>query len=237
MGRVDNGAMVPYWSRSDIQARLGGKLPARAIVYVNTVDLFFLQIQGSGRVIMPDGRILRVGYDGSNGHPYRSLGAEMIRQQLLQREDVTLQSIRTYLDLNPGAVPALLNTNPSYVFFRELDGSAGPLGNLGVPLTPGRSLAADQHKVPPVAITYVQTDVPVLNDDKATRPLHRFLMVQDIGGAIKGHGRGDIFWGTGDEAEWLAGHSKNPGRLLVLVAKKEFLAPDASQGMNTVRTP
>ncbi|HEX7928434.1 MAG TPA: MltA domain-containing protein, partial [bacterium] len=175
MGRVENGTVVPYYSRSDIQQRDPVKNVARRIVYVNDVDLFFLQIQGSGRVQMPDGRILRVGYDGSNGHPYRSLGAEMIRRELLQREDVTLQSIKGYLVQHPEAVTTLLNTNPSYVFFRELDGTGGPLGNLGVPLTPGRSLAADQRKVPPGAIAYVETEVPVYGDAKATEPLRRFM--------------------------------------------------------------
>jgi membrane-bound lytic murein transglycosylase A len=229
MGRVDKGTVVPYYSRGDIQLRDAVKGVARPIVYVDEVDLFFLQIQGSGRVQLPDGRILRVGYDGSNGHPYRSLGAEMIRRELLQREEVTLQSIRGYLAGHPEAVKTLLNTNPSYVFFRELDGTAGPLGNLGVPLTPGRSLAADQRLVPAGAIAYVLTDVPVLDDPKATQPLRRFMLVQDIGGAIRGHGRGDLFWGLGPLAEWRAGHSKQSGRLLVLVAKKEFLAP----GVNT----
>jgi membrane-bound lytic murein transglycosylase A len=228
MGRVDNGTVVPYYSRGDIQLRDAVKAVARPIAYVNEVDLFFLQIQGSGRVRLPDGRFLRVGYDGSNGHPYRSLGAEMIRRDLLQREEVSLQSIRGYLAQHPEAVTALLNTNPSYVFFRELDGNDGPLGNLGLPLTPGRSLAADQRRVPAGAIAYLETDVPVIGDATATRPLKRFLMVQDVGGAIRGHGRGDIFWGTGPEAEWLAGHSKQPGRLLLLVAKKEFLAADPS---------
>ncbi len=226
MGRVDGGTVVPYYSRSDIKTRQAFKAVARPIVYVNEVDLFFLQIQGSGRVRLPDGRVLRVGYDGSNGHPYRSLGAEMIRRDLLQREQVSLQSIRAYLADHPEAVPTLLNTNPSYVFFRELTGDDGPLGNLGVPLTPGRTLAADQRRVPPGAITYVQTDVPVFGDATVTQPLQRFLLVQDVGGAIKGHGRGDIFWGTGAEAEWRAGHARQAGRLLVLVAKKAWLGPD-----------
>jgi membrane-bound lytic murein transglycosylase A len=224
MGRVENGTVVPYYSRSEIQSRDAVKGMARPIVYVDPVDLFFLQIQGSGRVQLNDGRMLRVGYDGANGHPYRSLGAEMIRRELLKREEVSLQSIRAYLAQHPEAVPALLNTNPSYVFFRALDEGDGPLGNLGVPLTPGRSLAADQRRLPPGAIAYVETEVPVSGDTKGTRPLRRFVLVQDTGGAIRGHGRGDIFWGTGAEAEWRAGHAKHTGRLLILVPKKEWLA-------------
>lgn len=227
MGRVDNGTVVPYYSRGEIQSREAMKSVARPIAYVDLVDLFFLQIQGSGRVQLNDGRVLRVGYDGANGHPYRSLGAEMIRRELLKREEVSLQSIRAYLAEHPEAVPALLNTNPSYVFFRELGEDGGPLGNLGVPLTPGRSLAADQRRVPPGAIAYVETEVPVLGDTRATRPLRRFLLVQDTGGAIRGHGRGDIFWGTGPEAEWRAGHAKHPGRLLILAPRREWLARQA----------
>jgi membrane-bound lytic murein transglycosylase A len=223
MGRVEGGRLVPYFTRRDIQGRQKLKGVAKPLVYVNEVDLFFLQIQGSGRVVLPDGRTLRVGYDGSNGHAYRSLGAEMIRRELLKREDVTLQSIRGYLAQHPEAVPALLNSNPSYVFFRSLDEAQAPLGNLRLPLTPGRSLAADQRLLPPGSIAYVMTEVPVMGQPSLTQPLRRFMLVQDIGGAIRGHGRADLFWGAGPEAEWLAGHSKYPGRLFVVVARKEFL--------------
>jgi membrane-bound lytic murein transglycosylase A len=224
MGRVNSGRVVPYYSRREIEQQGTKNASAKAIVYVDPVDLFFLQIQGSGRVEMPDGRVLRVGYDASNGHPYRSLGAEMIRREMLRREDVTLQSIRQYLAQNPERVAPLLNSNPSYVFFRERQGEEGPVGSLGVPLVSGRSLAADQRLLPPAGIVYVMTTVPVVGDPAETQPLRRFMLVQDIGGAIRGHGRGDIFWGAGAAAEWRAGYARSPGRLFAIVARKEFVA-------------
>ena len=223
VGRVESGRVVPYYSRREIDQKLPKAGAAKAIVYVNPVDLFFLQVQGSGRVEMPDGRTMRVGFDSTNGHPYRSLGAEMIRRDMLRQEDVTLHSIREYLAGNPSQVAALLNRNPSYVFFRERQGDDQPVGNLGVPLTPGRSLAADQRVVPPGSLAYVATTVPVVRDPANTQPLQRFMMVQDVGGAIRGHGRGDIFWGAGPAAEWRAGYARSPGRLFLIVARKEYV--------------
>jgi len=224
-GRVQDGRLVPYYSRMEIDQ--GGVLEGRAapLAYVNTVDLFFLQIQGSGQVLLPDGRVLAVGYDASNGQPYRALGAELIRRNLMAREDVSLFSLKRYLAEHKELAPVLLNTNPSYVFFRKLEDGRGPLGSLNVPLTPGRSLAADRLLLPPGALAYVMTTAPVPNQPGSVRDLRRFMLIQDTGGAIRGHGRGDLFWGEGAEAEWIAGHAKQPGRLFLLVAKKEALLP------------
>ncbi len=225
VGRVQDGRLVPYYSREEIQQ--GGALQGRAepIAYVNEVDLFFLQIQGSGQVVLPDGRTLAVGYEASNGQPYRALGAELIRRNLMTREEVNLDSLRRYLAAHKELTTMLLNTNPSYVFFRKLGDQRGPLGSLSVPLTPGRSLAVDRGLLPAGALAYVMTTVPVPNDPGQVRELRRFMLIQDTGGAIRGHGRGDLFWGEGADAEWIAGHAKQPGRLFLLLARKDALPP------------
>lgn len=132
-----------------------------------------------------------------------------------------MQSIREYLAREPEAVRSLLDTNPSYVFFQARED--GPLGNLNFPLTPGRSLAMDFRLFPKGGLAYLQAEQAVFGDSVATRPLQRFMVVQDTGGAIRGHGRADVFWGKGPEAEWAAGHMRYPGRVFLLVAKKEFL--------------
>ncbi|MBI4084213.1 MAG: MltA domain-containing protein [Candidatus Lambdaproteobacteria bacterium] len=224
-GRVSEGKLLPYYSRSEIHQRepLEG---ARVLAYVNEVDLFFLQIQGSGLVRFDDGTVLRVNYAASNGHPYRSLGAELVRREALPVELVTMQSIRRYLADHPELVRALLFTNSSYTFFREVP--EGPLGNIDVPLTPGRSIALDHRLFPKGSLAYIRTELPVGGAAGPLRPFERFMLVQDTGGAIRGNGRADIFWGQGPEAEWLAGHLKHPGRVYLLVARKEFLPPNAA---------
>ena len=221
VGRLKGSRIVPFYSRSEILEGnvLNGK--AEVLAYVDEIDLFFLQIQGSGTVLFPDGRRLKVGYESGNGHSYRSLGAEMIRKDFLKREEVSLQTIKNYLAENPGQVRSLLNTNPSYVFFRPL--TEGVVGHIGVPLTPGRSLALDRRLFPPGSLALVTTDVPNPMVPGALMPYKRFMLIQDTGGAIRGHGRGDLFWGEGQDAEWVAGNLKNPGRLYLLVAKKKYL--------------
>jgi membrane-bound lytic murein transglycosylase A len=227
VGRVREGRVVPYFSRREIQE--GRMLEGRAepLAYVNEVDLFFLQIQGSGIVRFPDGRRLRVNYAGSNGHPYRAIGAELIRQEELSREEVTLQTIRKYLEENPEAVRPLLFSNPSYTFFNPVE--EGPLGNIRVPLTPGRSLALDHRLFPRGGLAYVESETAAAGDPESTRSLRRFMVVQDTGGVIRGHGRADVFWGNGPEAEWAAGHMKHPGRLLLLVAKKPYIRANGEE--------
>ena len=221
VGRIEGSRLVPFYNRAEILDgnALNGK--AQVLAYVDEVDLFFLQIQGSGTVEFSEGRRLKVGYESGNGHAYRSLGAEMIRKEILSREEVTMQSIRAYLAENPDKVRNLLNTNPSYVFFRELPSAA--VGHIGVPLTAGRSLALDRRLFPPGALALVSTDVPKPFEPGVMVPFRRFMLVQDTGGAIRGHGRGDLFWGEGKDAEWIAGHLKNEGRLFLLVAKKKYL--------------
>ena len=221
MGRIEGNELVPFYSREEIQEQAALAGVAEPLAYVNQVDLFFLQIQGSGIVRLPDGEAMAVGYAATNGHPYRSLGAELIRRKAMQREQVTLQSIRAYLAEHPDEVRSLLYTNPSYIFFRPV--TEGPLGNIQVPLTAGRSLAMDDRLVPKGGLAYFEVEVPVRDDLSMTRTVRRFALVQDTGGVIKGHGRADIFWGEGESAEWIAGHLKHPGRLFLLVARKDAL--------------
>jgi membrane-bound lytic murein transglycosylase A len=231
MGRVQGQELLPYYDRADIQDRQALDGQTRVIAYVNEFDLFFLQIQGSGVIRFSDGETLQVGYDGANGHPYRSIGAELIRRNALTREQVTLQSIRDWIRDHPDEARTLLFTNPSYVFFRETP--EGPLGNIQVRLTPGRSLAADDTILPKGGLAYVETELPdpalsPENSAARTTPLRRFFLIQDTGGAIRGHGRADLFWGRGAEAEWRAGHLKHGGRLFLLVARKEALQSTAA---------
>jgi membrane-bound lytic murein transglycosylase A len=171
---------------------------------------------------------VKVGYAASNGHPYRSIGAVLVRNDAMPLEAVSLQSIRAWLHEHPEQRQRVLFANPSYVFFQVRD--EGPLGNLRVELTPGRSLAVDQRLIPAGGLAYVVTEAPQPGSTEQTQPVQRFMLAQDTGGAIRGHGRGDLFWGAGPDAEWIAGHQKHAGRLLLLVAKKEYLPAARTAG-------
>ena len=223
-GRLKKGELVPYFTRREIQGKNALAKRARVIAYMDEVDLFFLQIQGSGVLRFRNGKKVKVGYASGNGHPYESIGALMVRKNYLKLDSVSLQSIRAFLSANPNLVREILYYNPSYVFFQVEE--KGPLGNIRVPLTPGRSMAADWGLIPKGGLAHVTTTSTVPFDTKRTVPLRRFMVVQDTGGAINGHGRVDLFWGNGKKAEWKAGHQKFPGRVFYLVAKKEFLAVD-----------
>ena len=214
-GRVNGSRLRPYEDRAAITA---GGLPAaqdNPIVWVDSpVDAFFLHIQGSGRVILPDGSDLRVGYAGQNGHPYYAIGRELIARGHLEQDEVSLQTIRAWLEANPDQANDIMFTNPSYVFFRELD-KGGPLGGEGVILTPERSLAVDRSKIPYGIPLWVDIKPPTENE----APLRRLMVAQDTGGAIRGAVRGDVFWGYGDRAEYMAGHMKSEGRYWLLLPK------------------
>jgi len=212
-GRIDGRKLVPYWSRADIEQ---GRAPlaGRELAWVDDdLDLFFLQIQGSGRIRLPDGSLMRVGYADQNGHPYRSVGRLLVERGELALDAASMQGIRDWGRMNPGKLPGLLAENPSYVFFRELpSGNDGPPGSLGVPLTAGRSLAVDPAAVPLGAPVFIDSVMP-----GSERPLQRLLAAQDTGGAIKGSVRADFFWGFGDEAGSLAGRMRQPLRMWVLL--------------------
>jgi membrane-bound lytic murein transglycosylase A len=225
-GRLQGKRVVPYFSRAEITAGQGGanaasadRLRGNELLWVDDpVALFFLQVQGSGRVQLPDGSVVRVGYADQNGHPYQSIGARLVAMGALKRDEVSLDSIRAWLAAHPDEAEGLLNSNPSFVFFalREAPADAsldGPLGSLGVPLTAERSAAVDPSFIALGSPLWLDTSLP----GEAARPYRRLLIAQDTGGAIKGAVRADVFFGHGAQAEYLAGHMKQPGRLFVLL--------------------
>jgi membrane-bound lytic murein transglycosylase A len=212
-GRLEGNKVVPYWSRAEIAAR-GDKVPSRTLLYVDdAVELFFLQVQGSGRVNLPDGTTVRLNYADQNGYPYQSIGRVLVDRGELKLEDASMQGIQAWARANPGRLDELLNSNPSYVFFREApNGNGGPVGALGVPLTAGRSIAVDPRSVPLGAPVFLATTRP-----NSTKPLNRLMLAQDTGSAITGAVRADFFWGFGKEAGEQAGRMKQSGRMWVLL--------------------
>lgn len=214
-GRVIDGNLKPYESREQIVA---GQWPHgdKVLVWVDDpVEAFFVQIQGSGVVELADGTVMRIGYAGQNGHPYYAIGRELIKRGALTKDNVSMQAIRTWLEAHPDEADGIMNTNKSYVFFHEIKGE-GPLGGSGTALTEGRSLAVDRTKIPYNVPLWVDIEPPV---EKA-EPVRRLMVAQDTGGAIRGAVRGDVFWGHGETAEYLAGHMKSKGRYWVLLPLK-----------------
>lgn len=214
-GRLEGNRVVPYYDRAAIDA---GKpsLQGRELFWVdNAVDLFFLQIQGSGRIELPDGTLVKVGYANQNGHPYVSIGRKLVDMGEMTLDQASMQSIRDWAGKHPDKLAALLEQNPSYVFFRELpDALSAPLGALGVPLTGEYSLAVDAKTIPLGAPVFLSTTAP--NSDV---PLNRLMLAQDTGGAIRGPVRADFFWGFGDGAGAQAGRMKQQGKMWVLFPK------------------
>lgn len=214
-GRLQGNKIVPYWTRAEIEA---GAAPMRGkeLVWVDdVVELFFLQVQGSGRVRLDNGETVRIGYADQNGHPYRSIGKWLIERGELTLDKASMQGIKEWGRRNPDRLPELLNANPSYVFFRELPGTGGgPLGALGVPLTNERSIAVDPRGVPLGAPVWLATTRP-----NAKETLNRLMLAQDTGSAIRGNVRADFFWGFGEDAGKLAGAMKQKGRMWVLLPR------------------
>lgn len=214
-GRLDGKRVVPYYSRAEI-ANGARRLAGNELLWVDDpVALFFLHIQGSGRVRLPSGEMLNVGYADQNGHPYQAIGRRLIEMNVLKPEDVNLQSIRAWLAANPNQASAVLNSDPSYVFFALRDPNLpGPLGALDVPLEAERAIAVDPAFIPLGVPVWLDTTLP----GDAT-PYRRLVYAQDTGGAIKGPVRADLFFGFGDDAERRAGHMKQPGRVYVLLPR------------------
>ena len=220
-GRLDNKKVVPYYSREEIDRKnvLAGK-DLEILWCSDIVDIYVLQVQGSGKVDLGDGNILSVLYDGANGRPYKSIGKYLIDTGAMTKENMSMQAIREYLRSHQDKRSNVLYQNQSYVFFR-LD--TGPsLGNIGVALTPGRSIATDNKFFPKGALGLIVSQKPVIENGviKAWEPFTRFVVNQDTGGAIKGPGRVDLFFGPGPEAELTAGNLQHEGELYFLVRKK-----------------
>lgn len=218
-GRVANGRLKPFEDRAAIEAGALRNKGLELLWLQDPVAVFFLHIQGSGRVRFPDGTETRVGYAAQNGHKYVAIGKELIDRGELAREQVSLQSIRAWLKAHPDQAPDLMNKNPSYVFFQELKGE-GPNGAQNVALTPGRSLAVDSKFLPYGVPVWLDAEDPLAqNPTDGQARLRRLLVAQDTGGAIRGPVRGDVFWGHGEEAEKRAGVMKSAGEYYILLPK------------------
>lgn len=226
IGRLDGNHVVPYYDRFQIEN--GALNPdSLAVAWVaDPVDAFFLQIEGSGRIDLPDGSVMRVTYAGKNGRTYVPIGRIMVEQKLLAANDVTEQSIRAWLEAHPERARAIMDSNPSYVFFRtapQLPDAAGPPGALGVSLTPGRSIAVDKRFLPLGAPVWMVTTDPVTH-----APLQRMTVAQDLGSAITGPLRADLFFGSGAKASVGAGAMNASGQLYVLLPRPVAASPGAA---------
>lgn len=221
-GRLSGNKIVPYYSRSSLD-RNPALLSGQELVWVDDpIALFFLHVQGSGRVRLPDGSILGIGYADQNGHPYQSIGRELIRLGELEKEDVNLFSIRQWLLDNPSRVDELFGRNPSYVFFSQRSAPGdGPYGSLNVPLVAERSVAVDPAVIALGTPVWLETTLP-----DSGLPFQRVMLAQDTGGAIKGPVRADVFWGQGEKAERMAGLMKQKGRLYVLQPANDTQSTD-----------
>ena len=216
-GRLSDNKVIPYYSRASLESN-PQLLRGYEMLWVDDpVALFFLHVQGSGRIALPDGSVLGVGYADQNGHPYRSIGKELIDMGELEKDEVNLFSIRNWLRDNPSRAAGLLDRNPSYVFFSERPTpDEGVFGALDVPLVAQRSIAVDPDVIPLGAPVWLETSLPT-----NSRPYQRLMMAQDTGGAIKGQIRADVFWGKGERAERMAGMMKQRGRLYVLLPRAQ----------------
>ena len=219
-GRLVGNKLVPYYSRAEIESEVS-PFKGREFIYIDDIiDVFYLQIQGSGLVQLDNGEQVHVGYDNQNGHAYNSIGRLLIERGELTSASASMDGIKNWAKNNPTKLRELLESNPSYVFFRELPaGLPGPLGALGVPILAERVVAVDPKFVPLGAPVFLSTTEP-----NSAKPLKRLMMAQDTGGAIKGGVRADFFWGAGFEAGKLAGAMKQTGKIWVLLPK-EFVLP------------
>ncbi len=220
-GRLDGRKLVPYATRAEIDA--GALKNARVLFYApDPVSVFFLHIQGSGRVRLDDGHMFRVAYDGQNGQPYSPIGRSLIARGAIDKEHMSMQAIRAWMLANPKQARAVMETDKSFVFFKALpigDPSLGAEGAQGVPLTPAASLAVDPRIHAFGVPMFVVASAPAENPEEGTGPFNRLLIAQDMGGAIRGPVRGDIYWGYGARAESIAGRMKSAGKLYLLLPK------------------
>ena len=215
LGRVVGDKLKPYFSRSEISKGALDREITPILWLKSEIDAFFLHIQGSGRVVLPDGEVYRLGYAGKNGRKYYPIGRYLAEIGAIPKENISMQSIKRWLRENPGKKKDVMNMNPSYVFFRKLKGKEGPIGAEGVVLTSGRSLAVDRQYSKLGAPIWLSTNF----GDEEGKKLQRLMVAQDTGGAIKGPIRGDVFWGSGKTAERLAGIMKAKGSMYVFYPK------------------
>jgi membrane-bound lytic murein transglycosylase A len=219
--RVGRRKIVPYYTRAEIE---NGALDGwhLEICWVRSeIDVLFAQIQGSARIRLEDGSILRVNYDSYNGWPYTPIGRVLIDRGIMTKDEVSMQSIRQWMEANSDAAKEVEQQNSSYVFFRitDLSNEDEPEGGQGVPLVAGRSIAVDRSLHVYGTPFFIEADLPI-TDDKATTPFRRLVVAQDTGSAIVGPARADIYFGAGDEAARIAGRIKNSGRFFMLLPRE-----------------
>ncbi len=224
VGRVDGKKLIPYYDRADIEdGALDGAVPE--IVWADDpVDVFFLHIQGSGRVKLDDGKTIYIGYSGENGRPYTAIGRELLRIGALTKENVSMPAIRDWLKKHPDEAADVMNVDQSYIFFRTNEDKGGPIGAQGVPLTAERSIAVDRKKIP----YGVPIFLDVANPDGEPR-LQRLMVAQDTGGAIVGAVRADFFWGAGEKAAHKAGIMKSAGQSWLLLPATVTVPPEKTK--------
>ena len=214
-GRVEGGKLVRYADRAAID---GGVLDGKGLELLwvdDPVDAFFLHVQGSAKVVLPDGSTARVGYAGHNGHGFVAIGRLLLDGGKIAREKISMQAVRDWLRANPDEARKLMHKNPRYIFFKEIEGGDGPIGAQGVALTAGRSLAVDRRHVPLGVPIWLDTTMPGTGDKK----LRRLMVAQDTGNAIVGPVRGDFFWGSGEKALAEAGRMRSKGGYYLLLPK------------------
>jgi len=223
IGRLDGGIFFPYWSRREIETH--DRAAGNELAWLkDPLDVFFLQIQGSGIIRLRDGSLRGIHYAIKNGHPYRSIGKFMVDSGRITLAKASMDSIRSYFNSHPLEQQEILFANPSYIFFNWTD-TLGAIGNLEQELTPGRSIAVDQSCFPAAGLAFLKTRHPVFDDETGKlggwKAISRFVLAQDTGSAIRGTGRVDLFWGAGDQAGQAAGHMKEAGKLYFLLLRSE----------------
>jgi membrane-bound lytic murein transglycosylase A len=226
IGRMVQGEFVPYYSRQEIDSQkiLNGNGYELAWLR-DPWERYLLHVQGSGQIRLPDGKMIRVGFAGSNGRPYRSITRYLVERGFLGPQESSLQKTKEFLFKHPERMKETLNANERYIFFRLLREIQGPIGALGFPLTAGRSVAVDLSVFPPGALAYLVSTQPVMDEHgriQTTKPIRRFALIQDTGAAMKGPGRVDLFCGSGAEAGMVAGEMREEGKIYFLFPKLGF---------------
>jgi len=225
--RQTQHGLAPYLTRAEIEEGGLAGMGLELLYFKDPIEVFFMQVQGSGRVELSDGQKVRVTYDGKNGYPYTSIGRVLIEEGEIRSEEISLKSLKQWLRRNPERAKTVMRKNQSYVFFRELteNDAKGPIGANGIALHAGRSLAIDTMYYPLGMPIYV--DAPeITHATKKPGGFRRLMIAHDVGSAIKGTERGDIYFGSGDDAGRIAGRTKHPGRFIVLLPIKA--APDCA---------
>ncbi len=214
-GRLDGRKIVPYYTRAEIMNNPKILNGYEFLWVEDEVELFFLHVQGTGRIVFDNGEVMKIGFADQNGHPYNSIGKVLVQRGELALEKASMQGIKQWGQQNPTKLPELLQQNTRYVFFRELPADlSGPIGAMGIPLTAGRSIAIDPLSIPQGAPVFLATTWP-----NTQKPLNRLMVAQDVGSAIKGGIRADFFWGFGQEAGNQAGKMKQSGKMWVLMPR------------------